>query len=913
VEQLLATKLYIPHTRPELVSRLRLIEKLNDGLHRKLTLVSAPAGFGKTTLISEWVQAVCKSDPIVATAWLTLDDGDNDPVRFLTYFIAALDQAVGIETSIGEGSLSMLRSLQQPPIETILTPIINQIANISTRILLVLDDYHLIEVQPVHDILSFLLENLPPQMHLVIATREDLRLPLARLRALDQITELRAVDLRFTYSEASEFLNNIMRLKLTLQDIKTLTARTEGWVTGLQLAGISLRGREDPKQFIDLFSGSHRFVLDYLIEEVLDQQTENIRAFLLKTAILKRLTGPLCDALTNQEDGQATLEILEHANLFIVPLDEERSWYRYHHLFSELLRQRLNQAQPEELPTLHQKAIEWYEQNGLVDEAIDHALREKYNEQASHLIEKQVDTIWAHGEYAKFRRWLAGLPEEQVLSRPQLTIFQAWIVFASGRLDEGIKYLQEAEIISSHDSNQSSEAQSQEQPPPSSEEEVSGRAADFQAWMAAYKRGNVSGLINHLSQALENIPENDMHWRGAVAMVLANAYAFNGNLPEAYRARLETLRACEATRNTYLYIYNSAKLALNLKAQGQLLQVQELCQQRVQFAKDKGLSRTAVAGWLLAIWSEVLAELNKLDEASALVEKSMELTERGGDADSLGWSYLSLIRILFSKGDLEGAEESIQKIFRLAQESILPTWIIHQNTVWQSRIWLAQDKLEAASNWVNECDLDLKNNPFYLDCLEYLGIARIFIRQGNWKEAISILDQLLEPARMGGDKTREIEVLILQALAFQSGGDRNKAISSLEKALDLGEPRGFCRIFVDEGETMAKLLYDALSCGIQSNYTSRLLTAFPQEEVDKPSQLKLRENDEELIETLSEREIEVLQLIAEGLSNANIASRLFLSLGTVKTHARNIYAKLGVHNRTEAVARARVLGILSPT
>jgi LuxR family maltose regulon positive regulatory protein len=910
-ETLLKTKLYIPSVRPDLVSRQRLIDKLNKGLHRKLTLISAPAGFGKTTLVTEWLNRECLKE--YQTAWLSIDEGDNDLIRFLSYFISATIEAHGLDIDFGKSVLSMLQPTQPTPIDVILSLLINEITTIPGKILLVLDDYHLLSVQQVHDAVTYFLEHLPPQVHLVIISRENPPLQLARLRGMDQLTELRAMDLRFSTSEASDFLNNILKLKLTMKDIETLTARTEGWVTGLQMAGISLKGREDPANFIQSFSGSHRFILDYLIEEVLNQQTENIKSFLLKTSILERMTGTLCDALTNLDNGQSTLEILEYTNLFIVPLDDERRWYRYHHLFSELLLQRLKQTNLEELPLLHQKAIDWFEQNSLIDEAIGHALRAKYYEQASRLIEKHVETIWAQGDYAKLRRWLVGLPEEQVLSRPQLAIFQAWEFFASGRPDGGIRYLQEAELISSHDSNQSSEAYNQEQPPPSSDLEVLGRAAEIQAWMTAYMHGNISGLIAHLSQALENIPENDMHWRGAVAITLADTYAFNGDLPGAYRARLETLRACEATGNTYLYIYNSAKLALNLKAQGQLLSVQELCQQGVGFAKVKGLSKTAVAGWLLAIWSEVLAEMNKLDEASVLVEKSLEVTERGGDVGILGWSYLSRIRILFSKGDVAGAEESTQKVLELAQVSILPTWIIHLNTVWQSRVWLAQGKLEAASHWVNDRNIDFNKSSFYLDGLEYLGIARVLIKQGDWKDAISILDQLLEPAQMGGDIMREIELLILQALASESGGDRNQALTNLERALTLGEPRGFCRIFVDEGQPMARLLYKALDNGIAPEYVRRLLQAFPIDEPELGDQFRTREIDGGLIEPLSEREIEVLQLINGGLTNQDIATRLFLSLHTVKAHNRNIYSKLNVHNRTQAIAKAKALGILKPT
>jgi LuxR family maltose regulon positive regulatory protein len=416
VEQLLTTKLFIPPTRPELVPRHHLIEQLDSGRHGKLTLISAPAGFGKTTLVTEWLENV-RRDSVrgkqinTKIAWLSLDEGDNDPARFLAYFIAALNQIEGIEETLGQGVMSMLQSPQPPPTETILTALINDLVNIPDRLIFVLDDYHLIDDQLIQDILNFLLDNLPPQMHMVIATREDPHLSLSRLRARDQLTELRAADLRFTNSEASEFLNMVMGFDLSEGDIAALETRTEGWIAGLQLAAISMQGRDDVARFIKSFTGSHRLVLDYLVEEVLEKQPENIQNFLMQTAILERLNGSLCDALTGHTNGRETLEYLDQANLFIVPLDDERLWYRYHHLFADLLRNRMHQTQPGLAPGLHKRASEWYEQNGLTDEAIEHALRAEDFERAAHLIEAVAEVVWGRGEHTKLRRWLTGLPD----------------------------------------------------------------------------------------------------------------------------------------------------------------------------------------------------------------------------------------------------------------------------------------------------------------------------------------------------------------------------------------------------------------------------------------------------------------------------------------------------------------------
>jgi LuxR family maltose regulon positive regulatory protein len=634
---LLRTKLYIPPVRPELVPRPRLIERLNAGLHRKLTLVSAPAGFGKTTLVSEWVQAMGGATPPIAIAWLSLDESDNDPTRFLVYFVAALQtlalrcppsmsrgEVEGIEANIGKGALSALQSSQPPPTEDILTVLINEITAIPDRIVLVLDDYHLIGAQPIHDALTFLLRHLPPRMHLVIAAREDPLLPLARLRARGQLTELRATDLRFTSSEAAEFLNQAMSLDLSEKDIVALETRTEGWIAGLQLAAISMQGHKDTSSFINSFTGSHRFVLDYLIEEVLEQQSESVQTFLRQTAVLNRLTGPLCDAVrfgyaetpsssegtavTKQENGQAVLEALEAANLFIVPLDEERRWYRYHHLFADLLRQRLSQTQPEQVPTLHRRASEWFEQNGFADEAIEHALRADDFDHAADMIEKHVDAIWGFGQHAILQRWVAELPDALVFSKPQLCIFHAWYLWVNGQLDAAERTLQAAEqaIDSSADRATETDPQEQVSITNSDRAKLQGRAAAVRAFIGSF-RGDVPGIIQHARQALLYLPQQDLTWRTLAAIVLGDAHLFKGDMTEAYRARLEALGTSKAAGDVYLNMIVNQKLLVVLRQQGQLQRTAEVCQQQMQFANESGISETVMVGNLLEIGGVVLA------------------------------------------------------------------------------------------------------------------------------------------------------------------------------------------------------------------------------------------------------------------------------------------------------------------
>jgi LuxR family maltose regulon positive regulatory protein len=424
---ILTTKLYIPAPRLNVVLRPRLIERLNEGLHGKLTLISAPAGFGKTTLVSAWV-AACQRP----TAWLSLDEGDNDPTRFLAYLVAALHT---IAPNVGEGVLAVLQSPQSPPTESILTALLNEIATIPDNFVLVLDDYHVIEATPVDTALTFLLEHLPPQMHLLIATREDPQLPLARLRARGQLTELRAADLRFTPDEAAEFLKEVMGLNLSAEEIAALETRTEGWIAGLQMAALSMQGRADATSFIKSFTGIHHFVLDYLVEEVLQRQPDRIRSFLLQTSILDRLSGPLCDAVTGEEDGRGMLEALERGNLFVVPLDDERQWYRYHHLFADVLQARSIEEQSNQDPPLHRRASEWYEQNGLRADAIRHALAAEDFERAAGLVELAWPAMRRSRQEATLLGWVKALPDELVRARPVLSVVYAWALLDGGELE----------------------------------------------------------------------------------------------------------------------------------------------------------------------------------------------------------------------------------------------------------------------------------------------------------------------------------------------------------------------------------------------------------------------------------------------------------------------------------------------
>jgi LuxR family maltose regulon positive regulatory protein len=908
VEQLLTTKLYIPPTRPELVPRPRLIEQLNEGFYsgRKLTLISAPAGFGKTTLVTEWldnlrVDAEKESQTVYRIAWLSLDESDSDPTRFLAYSIAALRT---INANFAKGALSALQSPQPPPTEAILTALINEIATIPDRIILVLDDYHIIGPSQVDDALTFLLEHLSPQMQLIIATREDPHLPLSRLRASGQLTELRAADLRFTSSEAAEFLNQVMDLDLSEEDIAALETRTEGWIAGLQLAAISLQGKEDTTRLIKSFSGSHRLVLDYLIEEVLEQQSESVQTFLLHTSVLNRLTGSLCDALTGQENGKATLETLEHANLFIVPLDEERRWYRYHHLFAELLQQRLNIAHPNLITDLHSKAVVWYETNGDFSEAIHHALVGDDIETASRLIEKGALEALERSDTRFILKWVDRLPDSDLERHPWLFVYHSWALLLTGQVDVVSPRLESTEwLLDSVSGDDETKKQ-----------EMLGHIAGLKALLCSWQRDYKNG-IDFANHALDNLPENN--WiRGYCAIVMGGAFWGNGNLVASKDAFAESSSVGKASGNIMLEVSGACNLAHSLELEGHLQQSVKLFQDTFQLTEQDG-KLLPVAGYIHVEIARVLYELNELDLASQHLMEGIKLCQRLADGRAEKIGHCLLARVQIAQGNFANVVDSIQKAEQ-ADPSPETSFDLRGGEYPNIRLWLKEKKLKEVDAWIKESGVNVNNVSHFKTKLTYTMHARALIALGRehpdgtyLNDALDLMDELLEMAENNGWGSKVIEILALQALALKGGdGDTAQAMTTLERALMLAEPEGYVRSFVDEGSPMASLLYKALSRGVAPDYVRRLLAAFPVDEPEQNDSLQTQATKSELVEPLSEREIEVLQLIAEGLTNQEIASRLYLSLNTVKVHTRNIYGKLGVNNRTQAVARARSLGIL---
>jgi LuxR family transcriptional regulator, maltose regulon positive regulatory protein len=933
---ILATKLYIPQPRPGVVTRPRLIDRLNKGLAMgcKLTLISASAGFGKTTLVSSWISVLNSAsfpngrNEGVRLAWLSLDEGDNDPVHFFSYVIAALQT---IQVGIGEELLRILDSPQQPQPEAIWTALLNEVSVIPDHLLLILDDYHSIDSQPVDQFLTFLVEHQPPHMHLVIATREDPPLPLSKYRARGQLIELRAADLRFTPVEAAEFLNQVMGLYLTAQDIATLETRTEGWIAGLQLAALSMQGRDDIAGFIQTFTGSHRFVLDYLVEEVLNRQPEHIRSFLLKTAILDKLCAPLCNAVTEQGDGKEMLDVLENSNLFLIPLDDQRHWYRYHHLFAEVLQTHLLEALPDRVAALHLRASEWFERNGIRSDAIRHALEAKDFERAAGLIELAgPEAEYRNIPQATWLGWVKRLPEELIRARPVLNVWYAYILLGIGELEAAQSRFREAEqCLESEDINRNRRiiVVDQEQFKSLPATVAVGRAYIAQAL------GNIPDTVRYANQVLELMPEGEHFRREQASMLLGMSYWASGNLEAADRVFADYTMKLRKAGNIPDAIGTSVVLADIRLALGRLQQAIVTTEHLLQFVMDQGDPIPPDTADLHRELSALYLEQGALDVAEHHLQRSRELLEKAQLPVLRYRLCIDQARLKKTEDDPEGALALLDEAEHLYIRSPLPDFC--PVAAMKARIWVTQGRLTQAVEWTHEKSLSPDDELSYLHEFEHITLARILIAQyqndrraGSIHAAIQLLTRLLQAAEGCSRLGSVTEILVLQALAFQAQGNVKPALVPLERALTLAEPEGYVRIFVDEGEAMLSLILDLRSSNEKSvlkgahplfDYMDKLLSAFqhPAGTASKsrtkslaPPRFGGSRLESEMIEPLSEHELEVLRLLRSELSGPEIASERMVSLSTIRTHTQHIYAKLGVNNRRAAVRRAEELGLL---
>jgi LuxR family maltose regulon positive regulatory protein len=892
-QTLVTTKLRAPRTRPNLVERPRLHEALVRAEDRKLTLVSAPAGFGKTTLLVEWLMERSREERSVV--WVSLDESDNDPARFLSYLVGALQN---LEEGIREGVLASLRSPELPPIETVVGALINELAGAEREVTVFLDDYHLIDNRLVHEAVSFFLERMPENVSLVIATRTDPPLSLSKLRARDQVTEIKAADLRFTTDEAAAFVKDVMELSLSTEDIAALEEATEGWVAALQLAAISMRDREDASAFVESFSGSNRHVLDFLAEEVLERQPEGVREFLLSTSVLERMSVPLCDALTGRDDGQEMLERLERENLFVIPLDDERRWYRYHHLFSDFLRGRLMRERPESAGELHLRASGWYECNGHLAEAIGHALSAPDYDLAARLIEEGVEGAVERGEGTTALRWLEALPTEAKRRRPRLFVEHAVALVITGRPDDAEPLLKEAE--------RAAEAADEKD-----RRFLLGFASTVRSWRARLQ-GNAPEAVELARRALSLLPDGETPVRNYAAVRLGDALRTIGDLAAAGEAYAEAAEIDRAAGHTYGRLAGMVMHARVRAEQGRLREADEAYRRALRLLTEEGFELSPAAGVVHIGMADLRYERNDLDGAERELERGVELAERTGDVSTLVWAYVTSSQVKRARGIEEGALERARQAERVARDSGADLQIAIA-LAWMTRLYLARGDLTEAVAFEQERAANADVAADAARVVDRLISARLLHTQGRHRETLALLEELGETAEAAGRTGDLIEILALQALALWAGGKKERAVSILAGALALAEPEGYVRTFVDEEAPMGDLLSATLEARqrgrldaagrISVSYIARLLAAVAQEATAPAT-------DERLPEPLSERELEVLALIAAGNSNQEIAAKLFVSRGTVKTHIYHLYRKLGARSRTQAIARAREIGLL---
>ncbi|MGD9093849.1 MAG: LuxR C-terminal-related transcriptional regulator [Anaerolineales bacterium] len=907
---ILQTKLYIPPYRPVLVPRAHLVEKINAGLDCKLTLISAPAGFGKTTLLAEWVAS--SSRPI---AWISLDDGDNDQIRFLTYLIVAIQ---GIHDKFGQTTLELLQSPQPSSTENILTALINEIAELQNPFLLILDDYHVISDRQVHRTVTYLIEYQPRQMHVILSTRADPPWPLSRYRGRGELNELRVNDLRFSVDETLTFLNEVMNLKLSTDDVATLDERTEGWIAGLQMAALSLQGRKDTTTFMKAFSGSHRYVLDYLLEEVLLRQSEAVREFLLKTSILNRMTAPLCNIITGRQDSQDILRDLEAANLFLLPLDDERGWYRYHHLFVSLLRGLLGQEHPHQKSELHIRASQWLESQGLLDEAIEHAVAAKDIERATDLIEQYaMDTI-IQGNLTTVARWLESLPSEQIRARPWLCGYQAWVRHWTGQredVEECLVHVENTFLETRGDPDAAVVLSESEY------RHLLGTVGAIRAISANHDTSEQPKL-EIAQRAMELLPEGD-YMRGINAIALANAYENQGDLLKAQAAYAEGCKIAKDYGYRSLEVSLTCYLGSTYVRQARLHEAYRIFSEALDKASTPSGSKLPAAGYALVKLGELEREWNQLETAEVTLTKGLEICKQWGQVDFLAEGYVAMARLQLAKGDAHGAHKSIDEVDALSRTAKLDPFIICWSDNCRLRLWLPWEDLSQgfqaglieATNWATASGLQVDGELSYLADLDHINLSRFMVAQGMhhsskplFDQALTLLERIVDGAESAGWIHQAIEARILQALAFQGAGNPDGALRSLTEAIARAEPGGYIRLFTDEGSPMQRMLSTAVRRDIAPGHMKVVLDSLkkpmivPREVVQHPTS--------KLVEPLSERELQVLRYLKTNLSSTEIADELYISPSTVRTHIKNIYSKLDVHRRYDAVERAKELSLL---
>ncbi len=884
---------------------------MHQGTKRKLTLISAPPGFGKTTLLAEWL-----NQTELTFTFLSLDERDNDPIRFWTYFVAALRK---IQPQLGEATVALIRSAEND-FEFFLTPILNEISALETDILLVLDDYHAIATPLIHQSLTFFLNHLSSWVHVVIASRCDPPLPLARLRARGELSELRASELRFTADETKGFVRQIMKLNLSDEQVGALQTKVEGWIAGLQMATLSLKQSVNISTWIQSLQGNQRYIWDYLTEEVLEQQPATLKSFLLKTSILDRLCGSVCDAVLQAENSTETLNYLDRINLFVISLDDKRCWYRYHHLFGELLCHYLQKQEPDRVPEYHRRAARWYEQQQQIDEAFKHALAAEDWELAADLVEKDACKLIIDADVATLFNRLEALPNEIICIRPWLCVYYAWTLwFSSGDIAGARHYLEDAKLAVQARPLPQNQPSWTNHPLASEVTEFWSNIAVLRSYLA-HERGDITEAIRLAQEALKIVPEYNYWLRSLILMNLGGSYYFIDEFEQAELILAEAVavssqcKKADKIKSAFIdRTAESAVTSLCLRAElkelhGEFKTAIALGQEALEIATKRHWLETVPGIFAQAIMGKQLLQQNQLEQATHYLTQGSDRSSplKKSAFTTIRHLYLALVRQ--AQGNFTGAWQAIEKaeqIERSRQRGFsfeFPTFF--SLDLVKVRLWLAQGNIGEAISWVHSRGLGIDDELTYNCEPDYITLARILIAQEKWSEALHLLMRLQKSTELKQRIARLIEILILQTTVYQAQNQLDLSLNQLDRVLSLVHPQGYLRLFLDAGESMRELLHHAANRDINSNYVNYLLRAFDNVE---PS---TRTKTQPLIDPLSDRELEILQHIAAGLSNQNIAEKLFISLATVKWHSSNIYSKLSVRNRNQAVAQARELKII---
>ena len=895
---MLLTKLHIPHAGNNVVHRSGLFEKLNSGLSRKLILVSAPAGYGKTTLLSDWI-----SQKTLPASWLSLDNSDNDPAVFLGYVISGIQN---IQQDFGQSALRFLNSPASPSFESIAGLLINELLNINQNFLLVLDDFHLVKSNEVLKLVTYLLEHIPGNIHIVILTRSDPALSVSRLRSQHQLVELRSSDLSFSANDISILFNKKLRLGLSIEDVYTLEAKTEGWIAGLQLTALSMQGRENISEFIQNLKGDNRYIMDYLMEEVLKIQTDDIKEFLLETSILEQISAPLCNAVLNRNDSQLVLETLQKSNMFVIPLDEERTWYRYHHLFAELLKQRLHLRGKAAIIELHNKAIEWFKGNSMPLSAIEHAIEIKDFEESIKLLGEIVENMWKNGQHAAIMKYGGLLSDEIIKKNTDFSLYYAWILTIAGQNQKAEPFLVSAEIITMRiitDKDQTKEIVQYNK-------QMLGKISVAFAYLYS-KTADTEKVFSYCKAAMVNLAEDDPFWHSWGWYSMGWAEEVSGHINESKEAFVKALSYAKKSGNIYLISSTAYNLAYMEQRMGLYSSAYKRCSDLISIMKESGYTQITKSEptyvELYTCMAEIECMRTDFEEALAKIKIAYSLSKNFSNSSYQVWVRLIYSQILFAHGDNAGILRLLNEIEDIIKRNTISPAARAIYIDMKGRMLIEQHELEKAGNFFTENGLGPDNNISYLENRGYFSFVILLITELRFKEAEKILSELQTMTQAAKWIETLIEVKIVYSILYKHTGNKEKAVANLLESLEYAASENILMSFIYYHDRIKDLLIEVFK--IQATTRNNI----PKKLIDK---LKLAiERREKFIKTnsesvLSDRELDTIKLIAEDLSNQEIGDKLFISLNTVKSHVKNIILKLGVDSRSQAVTKAKELGII---